>query len=663
MLAGLYVRHYKVYRGATFIPFLEKEQEYLKLFIGNNGCGKSSILEALDTFFNNAPWNIHLDSKKKEAFIAPLFLIEKQKAYDQVKDEESQYVLERISNFFWNVEIEQDPNYRFIAGFFGFRDKLKDNYSKDYLLLFVGINYEEKEISFPTFDQSVRKHITSDNIRQIVSIETCLANIKHFIQNTHSYLYIPVETSVEQFLKLEARGMQELMNKNVKDSIEEILKNKKVVSDSEEENNKGSILSYVNKELREFVNQVESTIKSVDSRYSFQADFGATNLTASDLTDRIIESYFAKRNLTKDKKRIAKLSSGERRKALIDIVYAFLSQDGIKSKEIILAIDEPESSLHISMCYEQFEMLEKIANVHKCEIFVATHWYGVLPVLENGIIHHLDYDENSNTIIKSFSCKNYFEQRKQHPNDVYFKSFFDLTSSIISSLRNKEMNWIIVEGTEDKIYLSYYLRDKFPYKIIPTGGAGVVKLLYQYLYLPVSQNTDAKVLKGKIFCLIDTDKQFSGLIPPLACDTPNKKLRIKRLQYDAQEIKLLDLENPNKEQTEIEDVLVPSQYYEALKISIERHGNDEVREAFSQFRFDVTAKFSFIRGDESILSHIGTEGRIARNDKQVLMEFIDNYKKEIAETYIKLPLNSEPKWINELYSYFVTVNTNVTQLN
>ena len=80
MILGLFFRSYKCYKNAQFIPFAKNNLENLNVFIGNNGVGKSSILEALDTFFNNSEWTIHYDSNKKDAFVAPLFIYENDEA-------------------------------------------------------------------------------------------------------------------------------------------------------------------------------------------------------------------------------------------------------------------------------------------------------------------------------------------------------------------------------------------------------------------------------------------------------------------------------------------------------------------------------------------------------------------------------------------------------
>ena len=50
MIIGLYLKHIKAYKGINFVP-LGYKYNFVS-YIGENGVGKSSILEALDSFFN-----------------------------------------------------------------------------------------------------------------------------------------------------------------------------------------------------------------------------------------------------------------------------------------------------------------------------------------------------------------------------------------------------------------------------------------------------------------------------------------------------------------------------------------------------------------------------------------------------------------------------------
>ncbi len=56
MILGLYLRHLKVYKGINFIPIGMKN---FVSYLGENGSGKSSILESFNAFFNFKKYSIN----------------------------------------------------------------------------------------------------------------------------------------------------------------------------------------------------------------------------------------------------------------------------------------------------------------------------------------------------------------------------------------------------------------------------------------------------------------------------------------------------------------------------------------------------------------------------------------------------------------------------
>lgn len=118
MLVGLLLRHYKTYENAHFIPLSDSIDHKLNIFIGNNGVGKSSVLEALDSFFNGKYWNVNKNGAKKDSYISPVFLINKK----EVK-KNSQY-FEVLSEYFWSVTADESSftsKKQLTAGFFPFK--------------------------------------------------------------------------------------------------------------------------------------------------------------------------------------------------------------------------------------------------------------------------------------------------------------------------------------------------------------------------------------------------------------------------------------------------------------------------------------------------------------------------------------------------------------
>lgn len=644
MLIGIFVRHYKVYKGANYIPFGLDNLEKFNLFIGQNGAGKSSILEALDTYFNSREFILHYNEKKEEGFIAPTFLIPKENINKFSKN--CKLILPIISDFLFEAN-ENLPNYKNYTSFFEQRKKLENKKESHFLLLAGNSFLSQFETTFITFKAEIKKKVEQSDFDMSIYQKT-LNQLKTDLLKIYKYLYIPVETSINEFLKLEAKGMQDLMSQSIKDKIEETLNHKYSTKSTSKRDRKVSALQIINEDLESFIKEIEDKIQIIDSDYNFQKEYRSkTKLTANHLTDVIIESFFSKRKLRKGERAIKNLSAGERKKTLIDIAYAFLTQDTKRNKEIILAIDEPESSLHISMCYEQFERLEELSSSFGHQMFVTSHWYGALPIIENGNLYHVDAENTSTPTISEFSFRNYFEERGEHPEDIQFKSFFDLASAIISSMRLNNFNWVIVESEEDKNYLKNYLSTTKNIRILPVGGCTIVKILYEYLYLPISQKSDSKNLKGKIFCLVDTDKQ--GIKLDIPEETKNKILKIRRLQVDNNGNIILKRINDNLSYpTEIEEALNPKSFYNALNNVIENVGDENVKEIWNLFEFDNGVKSSFIKGDNSILNQTTQNGKTVRENKEILNQFVDKNKKLICENYCNLESETSPNWVLEI---------------
>lgn len=102
MIIATILKNYKCYKGINVLPFSSKELNYLNIIIGNNGVGKSAVLEGLDTLFNDARWIINNTSKsKKDVQTGALFLLEK-RTVDKNLDAKEKVLIKEISDFFWS---------------------------------------------------------------------------------------------------------------------------------------------------------------------------------------------------------------------------------------------------------------------------------------------------------------------------------------------------------------------------------------------------------------------------------------------------------------------------------------------------------------------------------------------------------------------------------
>jgi len=618
MILAAILRNYKCYKGINIIPFGNDSLDYLNIIIGNNGVGKSAILEGLDTLFNDAQWivNNEIRGKKEDVSVGAVMLIEKNRAAEKLDAREKQ-ILAKVSDFFWNVE-DANPTLRQYAKFFDLRNSFLDR-KDDYYLIVVGREFEHKDLLFLTFTSLLRSSLDIEPKPENYTLSKLLYKVLSF----YTYIYIPVETSISDFVKLQNQSFQTLMDTSVKNNIAKELNKGRITRGGGKR--KHSLLELINELLEQYVKDVESDIQSVNSGYSYKpAPRQYSKLTANHVVDTIVAAYYSKRSFKKDGKEIQFLSSGEKRLILVDIISAFVKKRNA-SHELIIAVDEPENSLHISKCYDQFQHIEDLALNYNHQLFITTHWYGSLPCVSKGSLIHIDQHGNPDVT----NLYNYYEKRGDLPEDVYLKGFFDLSSSLLYAFRSAKTHWLLVEGYEDKKYLEYHLQNK-NVRIIPLGGCSNVRKVYEYLHVPLTDK-DFKYATKKIVCLIDTD----ALCTVLGISSGGKDdiLKIRRLhEQDDGEITLLEVDNPTRKETEIEDVLDPKQFFDSLEEAINEYGEDEDKEAFATFTFDESAKNSRIKGDNSILK-VNKLTRNAREDKQRVISFVDTHKEEIANKY------------------------------
>ena len=233
----------------------------------------------------------------------------------------------------------------------------------------------------------------------------------------------------------------------------------------------------------------------------------------------------------------------------------------------------------------------------------------------------------------------------QIPSDIQLKSIYDLVQSIVSSVRLDEpYNWLICEGSSDKIYFDFYFEDLVKnnnLRILPVGGASEVIKIYNYLRLPTSEKDN---IKGKIYCLIDSDGKSEQFI----CDNGIKNMVAKRILNNSknQRTSLADVSSNDYEmKTEIEDCLDGTVFIETLKTYTEDQHIVAILEDEKNFK------------DESLNSHFCFNLR--DNDRKILKDFFDQengYRKiEFARRYVGIARGNSVKnldWIDEIKEWF-----------
>lgn len=636
MIIGVFLRYFKTYKGINFIPITDQDQ-FCGL-LGDNGVGKSSVLEALDCFFNNRAWNLNIATKKSgldstNPHIVPVFLIKRNDLKGNL------YKSAEILNKVALDTIEEEINSANRAHFLQFRElisRLERNYNLDeYFVIPIGLDFHGipsisifncKSVVISIMGEEDGKSISSLSSDQLRDFKPLLDQIKKSIE----YIYIPREIDPELFTKLETNEIQVLMGETLHEILEERVTPTQIAN--------------INTSLNNFISQLSTELDI----YAYRTPTDRQqNLRKNDVYNLIIEAFFNIRKLHRKEGshwlEIGDLSSGEKQKAIIDVAHKLLLHHREGGANLIIAIDEPESSLHMSACFDQFDALYDISRSCK-QVLFSSHWYGFLPTIETGAVSVLSKKEGSH-VFDLINLSNYREQikqiaresRRRLPYDIRLKSINDFVQSVITStISDTPYNWIICEGSSEKVYLSAYLSDLIEeekLRIVPVGGAGEIKRLYSHIATSYEDFKDE--ISGKIVLISDTDAQL------VRYETKAYENLICKRMVNCQKDKVTKLvnidSNPVSPKTEIEDSLNGLLFLNTLKTF---NNSEDSELLFLSKISEVSQDSSFFALDLKTSEWEAIERFFdAGNNKY---EFSTRYCNGLSEDYIV------PDWVQQI---------------
>lgn len=578
MILSVQIRNYKIYNKNTFIR-LSADGSAFSAIIGKNGVGKSTILEALDTVFNNKQWKLSSSSSKsrnESSYVSILY---------EMTDEILSVVDREVAGAVSNVLKRMPRNFSAQKSTTNEAAvKLRSFLENSDLPEFIGIigkSYEAKV---------GRKFYAGDLVHDFLigGLELELGVSRDEAENLFgsycrscldacSYTYISVEDGVPELLKVEKQLMERILPQDIMSGIIDILDEKRITvhNNRRGKNPRKSTVGLINDGLNDISKRMSQTVKRVDDSYSYKHISSSRNLTSRDLADAIINSFFSSRSFVKDGIPVENLSSGEKRMALLDIVFSFLRELEI-DKFTILAIDEPESSLHVSSSFDQFRKLIRIAEDANCQVFCTSHWYGFIPIIRNGSIVHIDAG-----LISFFKNEDFIPGNSKVPTDVLLKSGFELAGSIINSIKSEPVTWIVCEGGTDKKYLEAFLGSVKTYRVVAASNDITVMNLYKQLSMSL-KGVNRHQFSGEVICLIDTDSDTAGKIQDLTGFSDIEGvLKFRRLNLINGEMRLSDLGERRFNNCSIEDFLhsetVARIASRRLEISFERSGGKALK--------------------------------------------------------------------------------------
>lgn len=658
MITGIIIRNFKTYKGINYIP-ISNGSNYCGL-IGQNGIGKSSVLEALDCFFNKKTWNKNIDANKsEESYVMPIFLIEKNKfegfgQLDFVKTY-SDAVLSFISSDIpstmnqlrkqlWedikkqHAELDLSEKYILPLCLNEFYDISLGLCGDEIIDKIKTIKPLSDELTILDIDDPKRRDaMEAARKERDDTVIIDLRKIYEWIIEKTTYVYIPKDIEPERFVVFETEEIQHLIGTSLMDVVKEHLSE--------------SSIRTISTGLKDFVQELSDTLPNYEFRMKGSRQL---NLNAKDIYHLIIHDFFSKRELFKVNSgkdiALSQLSSGEKQQAIISFIHSIVKNYREDNNNLIVAIDEPESALHISLCYEQFEKLYEI-SLNCCQVVFSSHWYGFIPTITNGCIANIIKTSDKHTSIL-FNIYRYREEIRQgiaHSNgqipiDVTLKGLNDFVQSITSSIiSDNYYNWLICEGTSDKIYLEAYLQEemvKNKLRIVPVGGAKEVKRIYDHLYLAFEDLK--KDIKGKVFLIVDTDNSFYDF----ETKESNANLCCRRIvnNDDKRDTELVRNQSNPKKKTDIEDVLNGRLFFRVLKEY--RNNNPELSfiDTIDGEKDEIPSYYAMdLRQSEYSL----LDSFFSKDNNVNKVRFAQTYVKAMKEDHYSIP-----SWLGEISSFF-----------
>lgn len=643
MIVGIFLRYFKTYQGINFIPLTDGP--FFCGILGDNGVGKSSVLEAMDSFFNGRPWNYNITTKKRgmlnsAPYIVPVFLLERSRL-----DEELQPIAEALHDVAISTgedDLATATNKPHLQSFRSLLEGMERSISlDDYYVVPLGVDYKgHPSLSIFNCPSAVSKFLGdgAEEQQALLKEEDLeeFSPLLDFVENEFEYIYIPREIDPERFTQLETEEIQVLMGETLYQIVEERVPPKQI---------KG-----INKTLNDFMDSLADDLGGYAYRTVTDRQL---NVRKNDVYKLIIDAFFNIRKLHKKQGQhwleIGGLSSGEKQKAIIEVARNLLLHHREGGANLIMGIDEPESSLHMSACFNQFDSLFEIGRSCR-QVLFTSHWYGFLPTIESGSVSVIS-KSNDRQVVDRIDLQGYREQVKQIvkgskgklPYDIRLKSVNDFIQSVITSAMGVEpYHWIICEGSSEKIYFSAYFADLLAecrVRIIPVGGAREIKRIYRHLSISYEDFKDE--ITGSIFLLTDTDAEL------VRFDAPDYDRMICRRIVNSKEIKKACLvgmtANPVAPSTEIEDVLDSNLFLSALGEF--RDEAPELDEALKN-----------VHWNEHMNSYYGIDWR--PSEREVVDNFFDqgDNKFRFAKAYadrIRAD-GAEPDWIGEVREWIVS---------
>lgn len=396
----------KNFRGLRSIEVTFDEN--LNIVIGRNDIGKSSILEAMEIFFNNSIVKLDIDDLCKfsdEDFIeiGVSFALD---SYNLVADTIP-------TNFKKEYLLDSDGFLTIIKRW----DCSKTTITKSSLDVFIKANYP-KDISTPyillksTDLKKLVKHEFGDKVPESVKFNTNhtmrLALYDCIDTSCLEEVYIPLDkedakkvwVNLEKEMPLFFLFQSDRVNKDSDKEVQDPLKAITKLAITEVQDELNSVVARIEQLVTKVGQDTIDKMKEMDSEL-------AESLKPS-LSNKSWDSLFSFTFIGDDEIPINKRGSGFRRLLLLNYFRAEAERQ-VENRPIIYAIEEPETALHPAWQLMLIDSLIQLSQRSNIQIFITTHSPSLAGQVDFNYIRYLHSADRGSLIIDQANESNFEE--------------------------------------------------------------------------------------------------------------------------------------------------------------------------------------------------------------------------------------------------------------
>ncbi|WP_065771919.1 ATP-binding protein, partial [Vibrio parahaemolyticus] len=400
-ITKLTLKNFRGYRDVS-VDF----DENFNVIIGKNDIGKSTILEALEIFFNNDTVKIDINDHNVHAAGQDFMSIQV-----SFKPEDKEYTIDTVPTDLKKEHLlDSDNNLSIKKVWDCSKDKLTASSLKTYLVANYPTAFDSPLINQKIADlkklldgykdqldvNEVKKHKSSSIRQAIYGVENL---------NDFSVIEIPIDKEdgkkIWESLKLDLPlffiFQSDRANKDSDKEVQDPLKaiTKTAISQLEAE------LEDVKEQIRIKAEQLgHNTLAKLKEMSPEIAD-----VLSPEMTHKPWESLFSFSFNCDDGIPINKRGSGVRRLILLNYFRAEAERKNSEERNVIYAIEEPETSQHPTWQVELFNALVDLSENSNTQVLITTHSPSLAGLVNTDKIRFIDRVDGS-TIVRKGSQEN-----------------------------------------------------------------------------------------------------------------------------------------------------------------------------------------------------------------------------------------------------------------